>query len=125
MNSHAQQAVPKGSGQNELRCPHSASASILVVSQDSPTIVSDIRTSRSPRRSAGGSRSVYRRGRGAPTARRVGSGGDLADRDRVSLHRLVAETVSDPDRPTIGRVERDASRVESPGGRVVPRPDET
>src|SRR5688572_32924385 len=40
MNSMAQQAVPKGSGQKELRCAHSATLSNWVVTQDWPIMVS-------------------------------------------------------------------------------------
>src|SRR4028118_896885 len=40
MNSIAQQAVPNGKGQNELRCAQSSRASNLVVTQLSPTILS-------------------------------------------------------------------------------------
>src|SRR6185295_14988547 len=38
MNSIAQQAVPNGKGQKELRCAHSSSVSNFVVSQLSPVV---------------------------------------------------------------------------------------
>src|SRR6266545_2267607 len=39
MNSMAQQAVPKGKGQNELRCAQSSRVSNVVVTQLSPSIL--------------------------------------------------------------------------------------